>query len=167
MMKKFTAGAFLSALLMFTMNSQAGLIETTYNLDDVNDYSMSDALMLWDSNDSLLGSITGFDLTLTWSDQGWGNHKGRLYYQFDTSPAVNFAIASHNLVTETLSVSGLTGPNNADFSLFYVVGGGGHSLHINNASITVASQVPEPGTLALTGLGLAGLGATRRLSKAK
>lgn len=38
--------------------------------------------------------------------------------------------------------------------------------HIGTATIAGASEVPEPGALALLGIGLAGLGAVRRLKKA-
>ena len=154
----------VASLLAFSLPSSAAII-TNINLDDVNDYTNSNSLMLWESVGGITGSIDSFDLTLTWKDQGWGNLKGRLYYEIDSLGPVYIDIASHSWVTETLSVDNIMAPNGSDFSLYYVVGGGGgHSLHIQNASLSISS-VPEPSVLALMGLGIAGLGFAARRKK--
>jgi hypothetical protein len=42
----------------------------------------------------------------------------------------------------------------------------GWELHVRNAELSVVSNVPEPTTIALLGLGFLGMGALRRKTKA-
>jgi hypothetical protein len=151
------------ALTMF--NAKAGIINN-FDLSDVNDATQSDALLLWDMLDDIQGKMLSFDLLMTWKDQGWGNQKGRIFYQINDLDPVYLDLASHNWMTETFSVADIMAPAGSSLRLYYTVGGGGgHSLYISNASISVTS-VPEPSTLALFGLVLAGTAFGRRKFKA-
>lgn len=153
-------------LLGFSSASNAIIYTSTYDLTDVNDYTNSNALILWESQGSVPGRISSIDLSLTWKDQGWGNHKGRIYYQIADLAPVFVGLATHDWVTESFYFENLWSPYNSSFTLFYTVGGGGgHSLHINNASLTITS-VPEPATLTIMGLGMVGLVGMAKRKKA-
>lgn len=151
------------ALMMF--NAKASIIND-FDLPYVDDSTRSDALILWDIFDDIQGSILSFELTMTWNDQGWGNQKGRVFYQINDLDPVFIELASHRSLTQTFSIQDILAPAGSALRLFYTVGGGGgHRIFISNASISITS-VPEPSTLALFSLVLAGAAFSRRKFKA-
>jgi len=129
-------------------------------------------------------SVLSLTSTASLVDQGWGGqdyNNGVKIGLFDNNNLVWYdAVAGsyHNWTTQTYTAgaatlaaldSSLATVNWADnitlqmFTTPYAWGG--WELHVANASFSVtseASSVPEPGALALCGLGIAGLAATRR-----
>ena len=152
--------------LGFITNAQAGLI-TNYDLDDVSSGVASDAVQDWFSL-GLSNEFDFFTLSFNWKDQGWGNRKGMLYYNFTGAGWTSFGLLAEHVFTEQMvtitrsQLAPFTQP--ATLALGYVVGGGGgHHLQVNNATLAV-TDVPTPATLAIFALGLLGL-ASRRLKK--
>jgi hypothetical protein len=75
---------------------------------------------------------------------------------------ITAAGGSHNLWTEyRFDVTALAGTN----SLRFAAAGPSDTLGGNLDDVALAAKVPEPATLALTGLALAGLGWTRRRAR--
>ena len=152
-MKKII-NVLLITISLMVFNAKAGIINN-FDLPRVNDATPSDALILWDMLDGIQGKMLSFDLLMTWNDQGWGNQKGRIFYQInDLDP-----------ITAMFSIRDIMAPAGSSLRLYYTVGGGGgHQLFISDASISVTS-VPAPSTLALFGLVLAGAAFGRRKFK--
>lgn len=151
------------ALMMF--DAKASIIND-FDLPNVDNSTRSDALILWDIFDDIQGSIQSFDLMLTWKDQGFGNLKGRIFYQINDLDPVYIDIASHGWVTETFAIRDIMAPVGSALRLYYTVGGGGgHRIFISDATISITS-VPEPSTLAMFGLVILGATLSRRKLKA-
>ena len=159
-MKKII-NVLLITISLMVFNAKAGIINN-FDLPRVNDATPSDALILWDMLDGIQGKMLSFDLLMTWNDQGWGNQKGRIFYQINDLDPVYIDLAPHDPITAMFSIRDIMAPAGSSLRLYYTVGGGGgHQLFISDASISVTS-VPAPSTLALFGLVLAGAAFGRR-----
>ena len=153
---------FLAAvtLAVASVGTQAGVIE--YSGPNVNDYTRSDAIQSWFSTGPIAQDIDGFRLSMLWRDQGWGNRKGRIYYRSDTTGWQNLGLlAAHYWTWPTVTIMNSFDAGRLHFG-YVVGGGGGHSLHIRNARVTVMTAVPEPAALGLFAAGIAGLVLLRR-----
>jgi hypothetical protein len=149
----------------FTTNAQAGLI-TNYDLADVNSTVASNSIKDWFSVE-ISNDFDFFTLAFSWKDQGWGNRKGKLFYNLSGTGWISLGLlAGHaftdHMITLTRSqLASFTQATTLNFG-YRVGGGGGHSLQVNNATLAV-TNVPTPTTLAIFALALLGL-ASRRLN---
>lgn len=115
-----------------------------------------DGLAFWASTN--IGSVAGFDLYSD-TDQIWGNGVGSLLGSFNAlggigfDPAQIFSFASTS--TQFLHIDILT-----------TQGGIGLQPGIGEIAFRGASEVPEPASIAILGLGLAGLAFSRKKKSA-
>lgn len=150
------------------INAQAGVIN--YNLSDVKDKTRSDSIIPWFSTGIITEEVKSFTLNFDWKDQGWGNFKGRIYYNSGDSGWLDLGLlAKHHWkdISKTIVSSSYSDFDVAPLNFGYVVGGGGgHKLYIEDATLSITT-VSEPLTIALFGLGIVGLGFSRRRAKSK
>jgi hypothetical protein len=154
----------LVLLTSATMNVQASVIN--YSLPVVNNTLSTDYLTSWFSTGIISEEIDSFTLNFKWKDQGWGNQKGRIYYQSGDSGWKNLGLlADHSwtVQSQTIFSNSLTDFDVAPLEFAYRVGGGsGHKLYIQDAALTIRTSIPAPATFLLLGLGLIGLSFKRR-----
>ncbi|KGJ89178.1 PEP-CTERM sorting domain-containing protein [Colwellia psychrerythraea] len=162
---------FLKALIPlvlcfgFITNAQAGLI-TNYDLADVNSGVSSNSVKDWFSLE-ISNEFDFFTLSFNWKDQGWGNRKGKLFYNLSDTGWISFGLLAEHVFTEQMvtitrsQLASFTQAATLNFG-YRVGGGGGHRLQVNNATLAV-TNIPTPTTLTIFALALLGL-ASRRLN---
>lgn len=182
----FTLAAITATNFAFTGGWINVYVDTAQNFDPFDDQFSEDGT-LWLSlaakvqpNNllgwTLIGNLSNADpLTLA----GTGNSYMDVVYSGDLrnpeTLALNEGVANFNLDTnnaqnQCVVTAGVYCPDllfNSSFAYDEIVdtGSGGEFTHQGSATLIGNSQVPEPGVLALLGLGLAGLGVARRMKK--
>jgi hypothetical protein len=132
--------------------------------------------------------VLGLSTSANLWDQGWGGQCdcNQVYvglFQGDTAlwaQRVAYAVhgstfQSYNILNDTAALASLnTALATIDWAngqpvtmtlMASPIGWGGWELHVRDAAMSVTSDVPEPASIALLGLGLTGLVAARRKSK--
>lgn len=148
------------------------LIPLSANADPIIDIVEQNVFVDWfdshtyshDVNDDgfVLGSATGGTLSVTLSDDGGF---------FDSSEIAVFIVEAFDFDTGGLTFGSAfigdlelaaLGALNVDGLLDITIQSVWGDFYVGNSTLTVYTSIPEPGTLALLGLGLAGLGFARR-----
>jgi hypothetical protein len=99
--------------------------------------------------------------TAVWTQHVAGAHHGSTFQTYNIL-SDSAALASLNTALGTINWAG----SPVTMTLMAApIGWGGWELHVRDAAMSVSSEVPEPASIALLGLGFAGLMASRRKSK--
>lgn len=148
-----------------TVAQAAPIVTTSYDLPDVNNYTSSYDLVNWFSTGIIGGEVESFELSFNWVDQGWGNQKGKIFYNIDNSGWTDLGlVAGHSLSSPVVTVSGFSNLYSSTIDFAYLVGGGGgHELFIDSVTLDVTADVPAPATAALL---LGGIALMMRRKKA-
>lgn len=157
---KLIRNAFMAAAvaLAFSFSASASVI-TNHNIalpDVATGYPPSNVIQHWFTTGIFEHKIDSITINAHWRDQGYGNKKGRIFFQINAGPWVFVDLAEHFYQTESWTFNGLDAAGDSTITLGYTVGhGGGHALYIDSASLEVTT-VPAPLTalLLLSGLAL-------------
>jgi len=163
-MYKLIGGAVAGALMTLS-TAQAGMIVDTVTQNEFVDW-LGSYSYTHDINDDgfTLGSAVSGTLEIAISDDGGFLDLGEMIlftiedFDFDTG-TIQFGTADFGNSLEAEALGALNADGYLDVTINSLFG----DFYVGDSVLTVVTEaVPEPGTLALLGLGLFGLGAARR-----
>ncbi len=158
-------GGVVAGALMTLSTAQAGMIVDTVTQNQFVEWFGSHSYT-HDINDDgfTLGSAISGTLEIAVSDDGGFFDLGETIlftiedFDFDTG-AIQFGTADFGNSLEAEALGALNADGYLDVTISSILG----DFYVGDSVLTVVTEaVPEPGTLALLGLGLFGLGAARR-----